>query len=272
MDWGIPAALAGEPDDWAAYWWCGVADLARAAGQLAALATAEFFSSLEPFLTARRFLPAASMARAMVEHAVVLDHLGHLLTGEHLSWLAEEEPSPPPDFPIDLVLPLWQTVAGGRYPWDSDDVALDAKQLKKAEERLLPGQKAKNILTLMEKAEKRGAVGIKQTYSRLCDCVHPSRGSRELLFSGIVHVEEQEVGRLYAATSPSEAAGTERAVRLVGPAVVSTDGLVQRYQAEFIPTMNRLGIWSRSAIKDRGYHLADLGLGPRLRTGEELLE
>lgn len=154
---------------------------------------------------------------------------------------------------------MYKTINGGKVNWRYWRSRLGPTDAKRAADDLRDAEKVTNVLTLIQKRERKiPREGLQWRYERLCKIAHPSRGSREILYAGPLRAEGREVGRRFSLAPPSEAAYLDRVRDVVVPVVQETALVLHRHVDVFTPLINRLGRWTRTALTARGYDVGEL--------------
>jgi hypothetical protein len=247
--------------------WVLFADAAGTIRDLAILRVKVLLANLESALLAQQLLPSCILARALEEHATLVDYMGLKLEETMLGALFRGE-VPPAEFMASelpsrgMTAVLEKTWRGSRFNWRElgEHAKVSWRELEKARKRMAPEGQSYNVMTVLDELERnRGRVGLKSEYERLCDCVHPSRGSAEILFWGKDLVEGDAVFSLvYSSELPSTEAFLDRIRSLVAPAVRQTFLAVHSVGTGLVPVLDAISSGGREALKARGYDVGNL--------------
>lgn len=226
--WDPPASIVAEAHD--VWRWCTICDSVRAATGISIMNIGALLPALDWAMRNRQLLVCCNLTRALLEHAAYLGYVVGLF-GEHtglatartsyrIEWtlngaLFDRQP------PRALYEALRKVFFGTRFDWASAGFRMQHDDLKRLRMPIQEGDKQVNVLTVIQKFEDAiRLAGVVQHYELLCDCVHPSRGSRELLSYGELAHQGSVFGRSYRLALPSELAFEERLAKTVCPALL----------------------------------------------------
>ena len=262
----VPSVLADDADAQTSFRWCLIANALHDAWKLRELCIGSLLRSIEPHLEERSLLPIAVLSRSMLEHAALLDHLDLFFPHLDVEKLTALKPGANLEEGLHVKDPvlnlIYRTKYGTKYPFERGRSQLNAKQLRKAEKTINKQDQALQILSVIDKVEKkRPRPGLRNDYSLLCDFAHPNRGTIELLFSAEEHLEGHLFRRHYHRISPSDEATADRLRHVLLPALrYAYEVLVTVMQPNhsLTTTFNHLGAWCKDDLEVRGYNVGEL--------------
>ena len=219
-----------------------------------------FLPAISHELELGRLLPAATLARALFEHLIEAEAFSRKFVAARPADLAVKPWAGDAVESIGRVfLAAHDCLNKGRFDFDLGwSRSQSPKDLKAATDALKSTVGLKtNIMTHIDLIEKRPErTGLRADYERLCDAVHPSFGSREMISAGDARVDGVPVRRQFQAPQAHDANFDEKVGVFLVPIVRQLLLSLTWMASEFVPSLKAVGLLAFDGLE--GHDLDEL--------------